>query len=241
MSLTGKLTALVGTKIAEKVIPKDSVDDAVNSMLNKFGKTIGQKTAAEHIQEIKKNYLVIKSKSYSINTIVSFFAGKTPGMNDYLGRYQIVDGNGTLKYKTNAEDTITDREILDLFDASGKKVGYVKEHLISTGIPLFEKEVKKCTVFLGKEKIALLKKYISFGELEFDVLEGGNLNENVKITHQEGKNFKIYYKGKLIATLHDCPRNFMDGYVDKFVIEYENPADEVVVILLATAIDLINT
>ena len=63
MSLTGKLTALVGTKIAESVIPKDSVDDAVNSMLNKLGKAIGQKTAAEHIQEIKKNYLDIKSKS----------------------------------------------------------------------------------------------------------------------------------------------------------------------------------
>lgn len=157
-------------------------------------------------------------------------------MNDYLGRYQIVDGNGILKYKTNAEDTITDREILDLFDASGKKVGYVKEHLISTGVPLLEKKVKKCTVFLRKEKIALLKKYVSFGDLEFDVLEG-----DVKITHEEGKNFKIHYKGKLVATLHDCPRNFMDGYVDKFVIEYENPADEVVVILLATAIDLINT
>lgn len=236
MSLTGKLTAFVGAKIAEKVIPKDSVDDAVNSMLNKLGKAIGQKTAAEHIQEIKKNYLVIKSKSYSISTIVSFFAGKTPNMNDYLGRYQIVDGNGILKYKTNAEDTITDREILDLFDANGKKVGYVKEHLISTGVPLLEKKVKKCTVFLRKEKIALLKKYVSFGDLEFDVLEG-----DVKITHEEGKNFKIHYKGKLVATLHDCPRNFMDGYVDKFVIEYENPADEVVVILLATAIDLINT
>ena len=66
-----------------------------------------------------------------------------------LGVIKIVDGNGTLKYKSNAENTITDREILDLFDANGNKIGYVKEHLISTGVPLFEKEVKKCTVFLG--------------------------------------------------------------------------------------------
>lgn len=236
MSIKGKLVALAGAKIAKKVIPKGSVDGAVNSMLNKLGKATGQKTAAEHIQGIKKNYLVIKSKSYSIGTMVGFFTGKIPNMNDYLGRYQIVDGNGTLKYKSNAENTITDREILDLFDASGNKVGYVKEHLISTGIPLFEKEVKKCTVFLGKEKIALLKKYVSFGDLTFDVLEG-----NVKITHKEGKEFKIHYKGKPVATLHDCPLNLKDGYADKFVMEYKDPADEVVAILLATAIDLINT
>lgn len=236
MSLKGKLTALAGAKIAEKVIPKGSVDGVVNSVLNKLGQATGQKTAAEHIQGIKKNFLVIKSKSYSIGTMVGLFTGKTPDMNDYLGRYQIVDGNGTLKYKSNAENTITDREILDLFDANGNKIGYVKKHLISTGVPLFEKEVKKCTVFLGKEKIALLKKYVSFGNLEFEVLEG-----SVKITHQEGKSFKIQYKGKQVATLHDCPLNLKDGYADKFVMEYDNSEDEVIAILLATAIDLINT
>ena len=63
MSLKGKLTALAGAKIAEKVIPKGSVDGVVNSVLNKLGQATGQKTAAEHIQGIKKNFLVIKSKS----------------------------------------------------------------------------------------------------------------------------------------------------------------------------------
>ena len=60
MSLKGKLTALAGAKIAEKVIPKGSVDGVVNSVLNKLGQATGQKTAAEHIQGIKKNFLVIK-------------------------------------------------------------------------------------------------------------------------------------------------------------------------------------
>lgn len=41
--------------------------------------------------------------------------------------------------------------------------------------------------------------------------------------------------------IHDCPFNFMDGYADKFVMEYDSPEYEVVAILLATAIDLINT
>lgn len=236
MGLKGKLKAVAATKIVEKVIPKGSIDDAINSMLNKIGKAAGEKTAAEHIQEIKKNYLIIKSKSYSIGDVVGIVIGNAPKMNDYLVRYQIVDGNGTLKYKSSAENTITDREILDLFDTNGNKIGYVKEHLISTGIPLFEKEVKKCTVYLGKEKIALLKKYVSFGDLEFEVLEG-----SVKITHKEGKDFKIQYEGEQIAILHDCPFNLMDGYADKFVMEYDSPEYEVVAILLATAIDLINT
>ena len=48
MSLKGKLTALAGAKIAEKVIPKGSVDGVVNSVLNKLGQATGQKTAAEH-------------------------------------------------------------------------------------------------------------------------------------------------------------------------------------------------
>lgn len=236
MGLKGKLKTIAATKIVEKAIPKVSVDDAINSMLNKIGKATGQKTAAEHIQGIKKNYLIIKSKSYSIVDVVGAVIGNSPKMSDYLGRYQIVDRNGTLKYKSNAENTITDREILDLFDANGNKIGYVKEHLISTGIPLFEKEVKKCTVYLGEEKIASLKKYVSFGDLEFEVLEG-----SVKITHKEGKNFKIQYEGEQIAILHDCPLNLMDGYADKFVMEYDSPKYEVVAVLLATAIDLINT
>ena len=57
---------------------------------------------------------------------------------------------------------------------------------------------------------------------------------------KEGKNFKVYYNGKLLASLHDCPLVIKDGYMDKFVMEYDDPADEVVGILLATAIDLIN-
>lgn len=238
MSLKGKLIALAGAKIVEKVMQKSntegSLDNAVNSVLNDLGKCVGQRTAAEHMKGIKNNCLVVKSKSYSVGTVVGQIVEKTPNLNDYSGRYQIVDSNGTLMYKSTAENTVTNREILDLFDASGKKVGYVKEHLISAGFIFLEKEVKTCTVFLGGEKIAILKKYKSFGKLKVDVLEG-----SVRITHEEGKNFKIYYKRKLIATLHDCPINFKDGYVDKFVMEYKYPAEEVVAILLTIAIDLI--
>lgn len=236
MSLKGKLAVLATVKAAEKVIPKGKVDDVVNAALTKIGKANGQKTSEEHIKQIKKNYLVIKAKSHSLGSMVGILAGKTPDLSDCYGRYKILDSTGAVKYKSEAEDTLTNRDILDLYDASGQKIGYVKEHLIPVGIPLLEKDVKKCSVYLGKDKIAELKKYVCFGDLSFEATEG-----NVTIGHQEGKRFKITYNGKLIATLHDVPLNLKDGYVDKFVMEYDDPSDEVVALLLTAAIDIIKS
>lgn len=235
MNLKGKLTAVVTSKIASTVLNSNSVDNAVNNVLTKLGKATGQKTSSEHIQQSQKHCLIIKAKSYSIGTMVGIFKGKDPDLTDYLGRYQIFDVSGNIKYKSAAENTIIDREIIDLYDATDHKIGYVKEHIISVGVPLLEKEVKKCSVYLGTHKIAELKKYVSFGDLEFDTLEG-----DVKITHNKGKTFKIKYHNKLLATLLDMPLNLKDGYVDKFVMEYDDASTEVEAVLLAIAIDLIN-
>lgn len=235
MSLKGKLATFATSKIANSVLNADSVDNTVNNVLTKLGKATGQKTSSEHIQQSKKHCLIIKAKSYSLGTMVGLFTGKSSDLTDYLGRYQIFDAAGNIKYKSAAEDTIIDREILDLYDAVNQKIGYVKEHIISVGVPLLEKEVKKCSVYLGTQKIAELKKYVSFGDLAFEALEG-----DVEITHNEGKTFKIKYRNKLIATLLDVPLNLKDGYVDKFVMEYDDPSMEVEAVLLATAIDLIN-
>lgn len=239
MKLKKKLKVLATEKITKRVIHKDKVDDAINSVLTRIGKSAGQKTAEERAKELEKNYLVIKAKSYSlgtmIGTVAELFAGMMPDMGDYLGRYQILDSLGEIKYLLNAENTIVDREILNLYDAAGNKIGYVKEHVLPMGIPLLEKEVKECSVYLGKEKIAELRKYISFGNLEFE-MSGGYY----KITHNEGKQFKIYHREKLLATLYDVPLNLKDGYADKFVMEYDDALDETMAILFAIGLDLIN-
>lgn len=235
MSLKGKLATIAASKIASTILNADSVDNTVNSVLTRLGKATGQKTSSEHIQQSQKHCLIIKAKSYSIGTMVELFNEKSPDLTDYLGRYQILDATGNIKYKSAAEDTIIDREILGLYDASDHKIGYVKEHIVSVGVPFLEREVKKCSVFLGMQKIAELKKYVSFGDLAFETLEG-----EVEIIHNKGKTFKIKYRNKLIATLLDVPLNLKDGYVDKFVMECDDPSMEVEAVLLATAIDLIN-
>lgn len=236
MSLKGKLATLAAAKIASTILNTNSVDNTVNNVLTKLGKTTGQKTSSEHIQQSKKHCLIIKAESCSLGTLVGLFTGKSSILADCLDRYQIFDSAGNIKYKSSPANTIIDRGILDLYDAANHKIGYVREHIISVGVPLFEKEVKKCSVYLGTQKIAELKKYVSFGDLYFEALEG-----NVKITHNKGKSFRITYRNKLIATLLEVPLNLKDGYADKFVMEYDDPAMEVEAVLLATAIDLINT
>ena len=91
--------------------------------------------------------------------------------NDYSRKYRAMGANGELRYEAEGDDTLMDLCTV-LYDANGKKIGYVKEDLVPTKVPLFEKNVHKCSVFLGKDKIARLKKYVSFGDLSLDVLEG---------------------------------------------------------------------
>ena len=232
MSLKEKLSSLATEKLVEKA--NGGVDGVINAALNKIGKATGQKMATEYVQNTQKNCLIIRGKSYSVGTIAGLFAGKTPDLTDCDGYYQIFDTTGTMKYRSTSKDTIMDRDIIDLYDMKGNKIGYVKEHIMSIGVPLLEKDVKRCSVYLGKEKIAVLKKYVSFGELSFETLEG-----KYKVTCDKGKWYKVFYGAKQIVKLNVVPVNLKNGYVDKFVIEYDDISDEVVAILLATAVDVI--
>ncbi len=229
MSLKGKLATIAASKIASTVLNRDSlVDDKVNNVLTKLNNT-GQKTTAEQIQQSKKNCLIIKAMSCS--SVIGLFTGEPSNIADYLGRYLIYDTAGNLKYKSAVENAA-----INLYDVSNCKFGSVKEHFISVGVPFFEKDVKKCSVYLGAQKIAVLKKYVSYGDLNIDTLDG-----SVKITYNKDKTFKINYKSKLIATLHDVSQiNLKNGYVDKYVMEYADTSNEVVAVLLATAIDFIS-
>ena len=60
-----------------------------------------------------------------------------------MGRYVVEDRNGEVLYTAEAKDTITDRDILSIYNDKHEKVASVKEHLISVGIPVIEKDVKK--------------------------------------------------------------------------------------------------
>lgn len=223
MSLKEKLIKLEGAKVVKKIVSSSGVDFAVNNVMNKIGKATGMSTTDEYVQKIESNYLIIKSCSCSVGTITGLFINKMPDTNDLGEGYRVYDSNGNLKYKSDT---------LNMYDANNEKIGSVKERLISVGVPLLEKEVKRCIVYLGNERICELKKYKSFGVLQLEALEG-----SVEIKCINENNYKISYNGKVVANLHEVPLNFKDGYVDKFVMEYDNTEDEIIGVLLALAFD----
>lgn len=235
LGLKGKIAKLAGERVAEKLLTSQTVNDVLNNAINISERSSGKKSTEEYIKAIKNNYLVIKERSRSVGTMINILSDKKEHIDDPLGRYRVYDNLGNLKYKSTVEITLADREVIDIFDENDRKIGCVKEHLLSAGVPLLEKEVKKCSVYLGKDKICELKKYKSFGDLYFEVLDG-----NVKIEHDKGQNFKINYKGKILSKLHDVPYKMKDGYTDKFVMEYCDVKNDIVGVLLAIALDVIN-
>ena len=236
MGIKNKLAKLAGENILEKISSSGSIDNMINSVMDKIDKNLGIGNANDYVKNVKSKYhLIIKSRSYSVGTIAGALTGVVL-TDDLLGRYQVYDGDGVLKYRSDAECNMTNRDILDIYDAEDKRIGCVKEWLVSVGIPLFEKEVKKCTVKYAGNKICDLKKYVSFDGLEFEVLDGA-----VKIKYDDdGKEFTLNYKGKKIAQLHTVPIRLKDGYTDKFVMEYDSLENEAIAVLIAIAIDLIN-
>lgn len=234
MSLKGKLAAFAAKKITEKVVSSNVVNNAVNSTFAKIGKYTGQKTVVDHIQEIEENCLIIKAKSYSLGTMIGALHDKIPNDKDYLGRYQIVDTFGEIKYKAIEENSFIDRKIIYLFNANDQKIGSLKESILTMGVPVFEKDVKRCSIYLKEEEIAELKKSSYFGNLELEISE-----ENIEITYKKEEEFKVYYKGILIAEFYDVPLILKDGYREKYVMKYDNAENEVLAILLMMAIDFL--
>ena len=96
--LKEKLLQTATTKVAKHIVNSGSVDNAINTAINKLGKLSGMKTTDEAIKNVsQKNYLIIKARSFSVSSIVGMFKDKTPNTNDLLGRFQIVDKDGILK------------------------------------------------------------------------------------------------------------------------------------------------
>lgn len=221
-----------GKKLISEVADRN-VEDSINSALSKLGKAIGQKTVEEYIQDSSGNCLVIKARSYSLKTMSKMLSGDISVSEDSVIRYRIFDAFGVERYTSRAESTITTREVQNIFDANGKKVGSIKQHLIPVSVPLLEKDVKEFTVYLGNEEICELRKSVSFGELE--VIDSSRA---VKFSSKEGEPIKIYYKNWLVAKLHDIPLIVKDGFRDRYVLEYDDNENEVLAILLTIAADL---
>ncbi|MBQ7101391.1 MAG: hypothetical protein IJN81_07150 [Clostridia bacterium] len=236
MSLKDKLTQIAGMKVVEQLASPNGVENAVNSLLNKIGKATGQCTTDEYINNIQKNYLIVKYRSFTIADISNILMNKKSKYNATEGMYCVCDSNGDLKYKTS-DDTgvLTDKDTYHLYDADKNELGKIKEKLFSVGVPLLEKEVKKSEIFLGDEKLCMIKGYESFGDKCFDIYESV-----YRIEYNKGKNILIKRNKETIATLHKVPYNLKEGYTDKYVVEYNDVKNELLAVLLTIGFDTVN-
>ena len=237
MNLKKKITGIIGDAVTKKIPKNFTIDNAVNKVMNKLSKVTGMKEAKE-FKNPNKTYLYVKGASLSIGTMAGVLKGKLP--KEYYNGYRIYNNDGKLKYTSESKTGfITDKDKVVLYDMKENILGKVKENFISAGVPFFEKEVRKCAVFLGDKCVCKLKRYESFGDLEFDTLEG-----KMHITYNgEHKHvYKIKKGNKIIAIANETPLNFVDGYTDKYVLEYmgTEPEDEVLAVLMAIALDIVN-
>lgn len=232
--------SIIGLFTAKQKIEK--AKDTVKKEIAEFKKETGaDKTTEQFLHKAKmKNVLIVRVRSYSVGTIAAMLLGAEENVtaNDEKGQYQIVTKEGTEIFEADMGMTfLTDRDILTVYDvANGRKnIGTIKQWIVSMGIPLLEKQTKTCTVSLGEDKLCDLKRYISFGELQFDTLDG---KTEVKVK-SEG-NYSIYYKGKKIAELHELPIKAIDSFVDRYVLEYKEEKDRYIAVMMAIALDVVN-
>lgn len=152
MSLKSKLLGIACAEIAKKVNAKGFLDNAINSLSEKSAKANGIKTLSEYKKKEDKNYMVFKTPSASVSTMINVFRDPYKAIEQFGSMYQFCDMEGNIKYISDFDTgLLIDRETVTLYDKDKKKYGKVKEYIISVGIPLFEKEVKKCSVDFDKK------------------------------------------------------------------------------------------
>ena len=237
MSLKSKLLSIACAEIAKKVNAKGFLDNAINSLSEKSAKANGIKTLNEYKKKEEKNYMVFKTPSASVSTMINVFRDPYKAIEQFGSMYQFCDMEGNIKYISDFDTgLLIDRETVTLYDKDKKKYGKVKEYIISVGIPLFEKEVKKCSVDFDKENICKLKKYKSFGELEFETLEG---KVYLNCHDEEKKKYQIKKGNKIIAKVNELPPKFIDGLVETYIIQYDNIEDEKLITLMVVALKML--
>lgn len=218
--------------------------------IDSFKEKAGLKRTRETI--IRKinsqNILIIRARSYSLGNVLSFMKNaiqrNIPKLIEFASesvgaQFEVETQDGKRTFFANFEnDGLTDRDILGVYEVNDgcKKIGTVNQHLFSKSLSPFEKESNKCTVMLGRTKLCELKKYVSFGELKFETLSG-----SARVEAKDEWEYSIYYKRKKIAELHEIPIKLKDEHVDKYVLEYVDEEYLHVAIMMAMAIENVNT
>ena len=137
--------------------------------------------------------------------------------------YDIYDEYGNAKYLVKAE-FFSFGHRLHVFDTSGNEIGEIHE-CIPTIIPRFK-------IILDGQVYGTIRKKITLLKPKYDIdFNGWHVEGNFT-----GWNYNVYESGRPI--IHISKELFSWG--DTYVIDFENPRDELMGMLLIIAIDAAN-
>ena len=242
MNIKGKIFGAAKDLITKKINEEGFLDNTINSTLEKLAeldsaKEKGIKMAKEYKKKEGKYYLYFKAPSYSMKDVMKMIQKEEIKEKNYKYKYEIYDESGNIKYYATLDFTgVMDRTVYTLYNSEREEVGNVKKHLVSSGVPLLEKDRKSCSVISNKELICKIQKSKTFNELDFQAYEG----EIKMIYEDKEKKFKIEKKKEIIAEITQVFQKLGNELEDKYIIEYENEQDEALVVLISMAIDVIN-
>lgn len=243
MGLKDTLIGTIASKTLEKIAVSGRADDIVNNTIEKISKVTKEKTSASEI-EIKRKYCIkIKVKSNTIKSVAKEMLGLSSDSGEFWGKYRIVDSSDNLKYVSELKEPSSilselvgyDKDTLYVFDTNERKIGKIKENIFSHSDLidyLFEKDAKRCTIYLHGEELFDVKRY-----LEEDSYDVGSCD--YRIDYDGGVDIRIKNRTCVIAEAHRITTLFKDEYLDRYIIEYDNPDDELPLLLLVLAIDML--
>ena len=143
-------------------------------------------------------------------------------MFSWFDSYDIYDEQGNTLYVVKGQ--LAWGHCLKIFDAYGQEVGTVKERLL-TFLPKFE-------IYLGDTYLGCIKKEFSFFKPSYDIDYNG--------WHVEGDflswNYDVYEACSAVIHITKEPWHWGDTYV----IDFLEPKDELMGLMLVLAIDAAN-
>ena len=232
------------SKISLKNV-KEKIVDNINGAIEKIGTTDGMQTRKSYKKKENKKYMYLKQASYSISSLVNMTNQLIKGqdissnIDKYGSVYRFYNSQNRLIFTSDYKSSLMlDKETITLYDDKKQKIGYVKENVFSMRVPLFEKDAKKCSIHIG-EDIAKIKKYVSFGDLTFETLEGKMYIAYNNSKDQNKHTYTIKKGDKDIAKVTEVPLIFVDGYIDRFIIEYDQKEDEEAIALMTIALTIL--
>ena len=200
----------------------------------------GQLSASDIVNKSNKNCLIIKSLLGTKQDVMSMVKGLFVKESELVEYYQIVDVNGDIKYKGKYKyltllESCEDRDTLtiELCDKDNKVVGCIKD-IKHKNREWFDKNVRRCSIYISDKKICDFKKY----EMSDDVHYSFEYS-NYSVYDNKLNSYDFKFSGKQIAKLHITQIKKDEKFFEQYVLEYQNEKDEIIGILLALALNTI--